>query len=57
MHKVTKETQISVNHSIVTYSSGEHKDLPKEAVEKLTKIGVLEGNKSAAKKSAAKSES
>lgn len=56
MHKVTKETQISVNHSIVTYSAGEHKDLPKEAVEKLTKIGVLESKKPAAKKPAAKTE-
>lgn len=52
MYKVTKETQISVDHSIVTYSKGEHKDLPKEAIDKLNKIGVLESKKSADKKSA-----
>tara|TARA_R110000850_G_C9882624_1_gene458110 strand:- start:85 stop:291 length:207 start_codon:yes stop_codon:yes gene_type:complete len=49
MFKVSKETQISVGHSIVTYSEGEHKSLPKEAIDKLTKIGVLEKAKAKAK--------
>jgi len=42
MIKVTKETQISVGGSIVNYSKGEYKNLPEEAVDKLTKIGVIE---------------
>ena len=49
MHTVTKETQISVGGSITTYSKGEHKNLPKEAVEKLTKIGVIESVKKSKK--------
>jgi hypothetical protein len=49
MYKVTKETQISVSGSIVTYSEGEHQNLPKEAVEKLTKIGVIEAKKKSKK--------